>query len=120
MISLDGHGGGCVRTLLSGLLRLYGIGVCAADFGRSIVETGMAVGAEQELLQRPGALRRRAHVDHRSRGRCSLAPCMAAATRQAATTLACDDVDVAWFLRLQPPKPVTLASPSPPDLTDLL
>ena len=84
------------------------IGVFAADFDNSSWK-----GAEQELLQRPGALRRRAHVDHRSRGRCSLAPCVAAATRQAATILACDDVEVAWFLRLQashPRQPLTARS----------
>ena len=88
MISLDGHGGGCVRTLLSGLLSLCGIGVCAPDFDGPSWN-----GAEQELLQRTGALRRRAHVDRWSRGRSSLALCVATAARQAATILATDDVD---------------------------
>ena len=100
MISLDGHGGGCVRTLLSGLLRLYGIGVCAADFDGPSWN-----GAEQELLQRTGALRRRAHVDRRSRGLCLLAPCVAAGARQAATTVAGFFVEASRDLRLQATRP---------------
>ena len=54
---------------------------------------------ELRPLQRPGALRRRADLDRRSRGRCSLALCVAAGARQAATILATDDVEDAWFLR---------------------
>ena len=89
-----------MRTLLSRLLRLCGIGVFAADF-----DDPSWSGVELLPLQRPGALRRRAHVDRWSRGRCLLALCVAAATRQAATILAIDDVEVAWFLRLQATRP---------------
>ena len=86
------HGGGCgLRVALSGQVEANGFG-----FYYAVFDSLQWMVVEQRPLQRPERPLRRAERQRGCRGCRSLAPCATAGTRQAATILACSELEDAW------------------------